>query len=572
MFQLPDAENLADAIALLKPEQPLLLIDGVVTTDGGHLVTSFYLDIGLEKAPFRPRYLLKAIEAEYGLEHAANIQLSAPRRFRNYGETLIRDEQEGQARRETKDEESNRTHDKQDREQEEALKLLGMEGASINVSTAGSNTETKTIAFGADSWMYCTAIVPETGHYGKWRESLPQKYDHDSPIRQPRKFALALGAMFADQSGPQGKGADFIHPVGIQSLHDSQFVVHGPVWYTDDVLGFLESRHDDPHFALYPQFLKHSKHRAQREYRFLIRSETPVGGETLHLLITGEMRDTIRPPRSTGKVVFRRVPKGSITTGSLSTETKPTTHTFRQRRRDWQEQISTLRANGQVVGEEKVTREQIITVTSELPADAAPTSSDEDAPPTFAEILQKETRQKRTADAEEDAETISRSRIHMIYPSQIEDVFALEARDNAATFLETVAKPMAALADPETIAGKTLQELARQAASLESNAEAGSACWHSIWPIFNLCERFGDDVVTSVGIEEGKFVAINLKESEAGSGKILVGPNGTFAYVLTHDDKQHFGNGRTQRLIFFPDKAAMNIFEALGWSPMDDDG
>ena len=86
----PSAGNFADAIALLKPEQPLLLVDAMVATDGGHVVTSFYLDVGLEKAPWRPKYLLKAIETKYGLEHAANIQLSAPSRFRKYGETLIR--------------------------------------------------------------------------------------------------------------------------------------------------------------------------------------------------------------------------------------------------------------------------------------------------------------------------------------------------------------------------------------------------------------------------------------------------------------------------------------------------
>lgn len=65
---------------------------------------------------------------------------------------------------------------------------------------------------------------------------LPAKYDHESTIRQPARFALALGAMFADQTGPQGKRDHFTHNDEIRSFHDSQFVLHGPVWYTDDVL------------------------------------------------------------------------------------------------------------------------------------------------------------------------------------------------------------------------------------------------------------------------------------------------------------------------------------------------
>ena len=569
----PGAGNFADAIALLKPEQPLLLVDAMVATDGGHAVTSFYLDVGLEKAPWRPKYLLKAIEAKYGLEHAANIQLSAPSRFRKYGETLIRDEQEGQAQRETKTEDVSGTHDKQNREQEEALKLLGIEGVSISASNTGSNTDTKTIAFGTDSWMNCTSIAPDAEQLEEWRASLPDKYDHESAIRQPRKFALALGAVFADQSGPQSKRADFIHPVGIQSLHDAQFVVHGPVWYTDDVLGFLESRQDDPHYALYPQFLKHSKHRAQREYRFLVRSERPVDGETLLLRITGEMRDAIAPPSSIGTVAFRRVPKDSITTGSFSTEVKPTTNTLTRSRREWQEQHSTVRADGQVVGEEKITTERIITVTTQVPADTAATSDDGFVVPALAEIHEMETRERKVADVEEDVGNFSRSRIYTIDASQIEDLFTLEARDEAAAFMEAAQKPMSALASPGTSALKALQELARKTASLECRTEVGSACWHSIWPIFNLHECFGDDVVASVGVEEGKFVAIKLKESETGSGKILVGPEGTFAYVLTlaQDENRLVDNGRVDRLIVFPDKTAMTAFKACGWTPLDNE-
>lgn len=574
MRHSPNAENLADAIDLLKPEQPLLLVDAMVATDGDHAVTSFYLDIGLEKARRRPPYLLKATEAKHGLEHAANIQLSAPSKFRKYGETLIRDEQEGQAQRETKTKDVDGTHDKQSCEQQEALELLGVQGVSVRASNAGSSTDTKSIAFGADSWMYCTSIAPEARQREEWRASFPDKYDHESAIRQPRKFAFALGAMFADQSGPQGKRMDFTHPVGIQSFHDTQLVVHGPVWYTDDVLGFLESRQDDPYYALIPQFLKHSKHRAQREYRFVLRSERPVNGETLLLRITGEMRDTIAPPGSAGTVAFRRVPKDATVKGSFSTKMKPTTNTLTRRRRDWREQTSMVRANGQVVGEEKSTTEQVITVTTQSPADTVATSHDGPVIPAMAEVHERGTRERKVAGVEEEIGTFSRSRIYTIDASQVDGLFTLEVRDEAAALMEAAQKPMSALASPGTNAGKAVEELVRKTTALESRAQIGSACWHSIWPIFNLHECFGADIVASLDIKEDKFVAIKLKKSESGSGEILVGPEGTFAYVLTRvqDGKRHVGNGRIDRLIVFPDATAMAAFKACGWTALEDEG
>ena len=96
------AGNLADAVELLQLGRPLVLIDGMIIDDSGCLIMSQYVDIGVDKLQHRPSVLVKAIEAKYGLEHAPNIQVSAPSRFRKYGETFIHDDQEGRARRETK--------------------------------------------------------------------------------------------------------------------------------------------------------------------------------------------------------------------------------------------------------------------------------------------------------------------------------------------------------------------------------------------------------------------------------------------------------------------------------------
>ena len=93
------ADDLVGALEHLEPQKPLILNDGLWVTDSGYLVSSQYVDIGLSKRTRRPRGLVKAIEAQYALEYAPSLQISAPQRFRHYGETFIQDDQEGRAQR-----------------------------------------------------------------------------------------------------------------------------------------------------------------------------------------------------------------------------------------------------------------------------------------------------------------------------------------------------------------------------------------------------------------------------------------------------------------------------------------
>ena len=67
--------DLAGAIALIDEGTPLVLMDGIVATDGGHMILTQYVDVGVDKLSSRPTVLVKAIESAYGLEHAADIQL-----------------------------------------------------------------------------------------------------------------------------------------------------------------------------------------------------------------------------------------------------------------------------------------------------------------------------------------------------------------------------------------------------------------------------------------------------------------------------------------------------------------
>ena len=69
----------------------------------------------------------------------------------------------------------------------------------------------------------------------------------------------------------------------------------------------------------------------------------------------------------------------------------------------------------------------------------------------------------------------------------------------------------------------------------------------------------------SVGIEKDKFIAVELKSSEHGTGKLLIGPEGTFAYIIKLNEDLHRGNGRWSRLVFFPHETAMAHFDSFGW-------
>ena len=567
--------DLGVAIELLEPGKPLVLNDGFLVGDSGNLVISQYVDIGVDKLRQRPSTVVKFIEAKYGLEHALEMQLSAPYRFRDYGETFIQDDQEGHALRETKTESPPRSYEEQNREQERALALLGQKGMTItDTDTPYVERAAQSMTFGKSSWIYCTAIDTIPEERKSKRERLPEKYDHESVIRQPGRFAFALGEMFVNQRGPRGQRGDSNHPGGIKSFHNAQLVMHGPVWYTDDVLGFLESRRSEPLYYMYPLFLKHSEYRDQQEYRFALQCETPVESKTLRLNIAGAMRDTLAPPLAEGRVTFQRPEdvKPDSSAGKVSGPT-PTYQTM-TRSRNWSNRRRrALSIEGEVVREEIITSEQKIVMTTELPADRLELAESGLEVPTTkeGEITESETRERRIAGEATDKETSWRTRMFTITdPADAERLFTMEEQDKTAEMLKAVRRPFENFPSLPKQASEALKALAYQTAFVEPELkmQTMSACWNAIWAICNLYECFGD-IVGSVSIEKDEFVAITLKQSEdtGAEGKVLVGPRGTFAYVLARGDEERPGNGGARdRLIVFPDEEARAAFEEFGWT------
>ena len=309
----PPHNHVAAAIDLLEPGMPLELIDGFHTTDNGHLILSRYIDIAPDKASkrvLRPPVLVKAIEQRYALEFSPTIQVSSPHRFRDFGESFIQDDQEGHAKDEYATG-SEASHPQRDSELQEAVDLL-VPDANISIGDTKTNSNTgasRALTFGKAAWIYCTSIQPTAEQIDRWRKHLSESYDHESVIRQPIRFAFALASAFADQHGAQGQIGDFDHAFyggAVRSFHSTQMIMHGPVWYTDDVHGFLSTRtKDDPLYHFYSLFVKHTDYQDQLEYRFVLHCESPVEGETLRMAIKPDLLAALAPHGESSPVTYQ---------------------------------------------------------------------------------------------------------------------------------------------------------------------------------------------------------------------------------------------------------------------------
>lgn len=101
----------------------------------------------------------------------------------------------------------------------------------------------------------------------------------------------------------------------------------------------------------------------------------------------------------------------------------------------------------------------------------------------------------------------------------------------------------------------------------EHREDAASACWHAIQCIRNLFVRLGD-IVATASTERGRFVVLELKESEGlrANGRIALAPSGAFAYCLKRANDERLGGGEgSHGMVFFPTGSQLEDWEALGW-------
>ena len=157
-----------------------------------------YVDISGSSETWSNQVLVKGIEAKYSLAHSNTIRISSPHRYRDLGETLLQDDQEGKAQDLKEEYEQMEQFADERHEQEQALNRLVVQNVRLGPqNSTQSNKSTKTFTFGGGSWIFCTAIQPTSeDEWHRLHKALPSTYNDYTTIHQPRKFAQALGLMF----------------------------------------------------------------------------------------------------------------------------------------------------------------------------------------------------------------------------------------------------------------------------------------------------------------------------------------------------------------------------------------
>ena len=281
----------------------LWINEGFVLDDAGTLITTSYIDLrDKDKRTVIPG-LVKGCKREHALENGETVLISKPERFREYGEALVRDEQEGFAKEEsvmlTAEKAVDAAKRRATEDLNEAHQLLDSGIRSVRrVEHSSRKTQRKSLAFGKEWWIFCTSIRPNDDEWDVWRASLDDDYNHVSEIGQPSKFAQALARMVTEQIGAQGKDGWLTGTsdgaAGARTKHKHQWVIHGPVVYTDRLYDMLTGETDEVRRLAATLFAKRVTHAAQREYRFVVLNEG-AADETVLLKMSGMMRDALRP-------------------------------------------------------------------------------------------------------------------------------------------------------------------------------------------------------------------------------------------------------------------------------------
>ena len=557
------------------PSEPFVLTDAIATSDAGQLLMIQYVDVGAASEEWERVVLVKGIEAEYSLAHSVTIRISSPHRFQDLGETLIRDEQEGRAQNRTEEFEK-REYVAERREQEEALHQLGAADVRLGShDSRNSQRHAESYTFGEGSWIFCTAIQPVSeDEWQSLHKNLPASYNDYTTIHQPRKFAHALGLMFIDQIGPNSTDGRFTHKSTatkpIVTLHDSLTVMHGPVLYTQNVYDFLSAHQDSALAKLYPLFVKDVEHKDQREYRFVIVGNDDLQRESRDIVVSGMMRDSLSPVRNSSAVRFESTSEDQGTAESISVTPKGYSKRMDQTRTKRERRTRTLSVDGEVRQLEEQTREVILSLTSEsvVRGDVATEVTEEIERHTGSLV------ERASESVEVDGVPVETSKSETVRIGYIVDVeeadtlFGFEDKREAEEVIECVKNLGQRVLDSRVLRERISQLLELTLDPRRNRSmEVASAALHGICALVNLHTHFGD-VVERVEIEEERYISIGLKPStdSDANGKLLVGPLGTYAYVLRRGEESTNGfGGEESRLVLFPTEEDAERFAEYGW-------
>ena len=595
--------------------EPVWIHEGHVLDDAGNLIVTTYIDARENGKRTAIPGLVRGSKREHALEDGATILVSKPARFREHGEALILDVQEGLAKEESlsvpEETPTEATRQRAIADMNEARELLEVR---VRHEWRKSNTrwkkEGKSLSYGDEWWIFCASIMPRGEDRERWRATLPDDYDHVSEIGQPAMFAQALAHMVTEQVGPLTSDARLRVTAEdgevTETKHRLQWVVHGPVIYTNRVYETLTRDGDDRSKLAAKIFTKDAKYADQREYRFAVLNQGATAETTVSLKISGMMRDALRVTQGG---LIRGVPAGAGKAGKdeegNSVSEVPgeillqERNTVTDRRTQWEEWRSETRGPDGVVessdrerrerGEERIV-ERIrepggegawIGRSMDRNDDAA--AQHDPAPARVRAFAQgdpdrsEEEVMRGLAMAEGGSDSVGleggeggvmvcsptgrtyKSIEEMLRDPSFPVTASATTWQEAACSPEEVAKSLGAL---ENLAHKVTQ------VKVENRRDAASACWHAVQCIRNIHARLGD-IVDSIGIERERFVVIRLRASKEllATGRIVISPSGSYAYRFRLPDSECFGSGEVALgVMFYPMDQDVEKFEEFGWA------
>ena len=328
--------------------------EGSCLSPSGALVNTSFIDLGGSLSTQDVR-IAKLSKPEHGIETAASLRLSCPQEFRNKGEVLLRDPQEGRvntASSQTVD--TTRKEEADDLQRRvDALNVAARLNKTV-VNLKGSQNRTKShwtdssISFGKEWLIYCTTIYGSDNCEDNWRGVFPESYTCSSIIHRPTQFAQALGMSVCEHVGACGKPStgsySLTNFLSVEMERISLFVVHGPTLYVDNPYDYLSEAKAGWETLCAMIFLKSREHAGEKEYRFAALPIPQITGSVVYLPVSGTMRDCLIPPVSLNLPPPTSEPVVVPEEGEVEVTVTPTTPKYTYRRRVTRTKRSSLNA------------------------------------------------------------------------------------------------------------------------------------------------------------------------------------------------------------------------------------
>ena len=195
-----------------RDQRDLVFAEGMLVDDDGTLIKTYAVHLGQASEhqwPNEMPVVVKGSPRRVAIEHCCTIRLNKPEVFRNQGETLIGDLDEGVTRYEESSEtvrvddpaDLSRAAEVDDEMNRGAVAIGSTRRSAVKSTKTTNRKSTKTKhTYGKNDWIWCAAVEQENDQqWDAWLGSLGDDYGCVTTIKSPRTFARQLAMMAAQQ-------------------------------------------------------------------------------------------------------------------------------------------------------------------------------------------------------------------------------------------------------------------------------------------------------------------------------------------------------------------------------------